>query len=149
MPQQAMPVPKGTPAPSPADKVAYGGYLVTAVAHCFECHTTPDEHGVPDFAHQLGAGGFHILLAPGMEVVTANITPDPETGIGKWTDADIKKALVDGLTPNGQHLSPPMPFPFFKNMTDADLDAIIAFLHTLKPISNKVERTDFQKTAFK
>ena len=69
--------------------------------------------------------------------------------LGNWTAADIKKALTDGVTPTGQHLSPPMPFPWFKNMTDQDLDAIVAYVQTLPPISNKVERTDFQKTAFK
>ena len=149
IPQQPMPAPKGAAAPSPDDQVAYGGYLVTAVAHCFECHTTPDANGVPDVAHHLGAGGFKISLAPGMEVMTANITPDKETGIGSWSDADIKKAMTDGVTPTGGHLSPPMPFPWFKNMTDADLNAIVAYLRTLPAISNKVERTEFQKTAFK
>jgi mono/diheme cytochrome c family protein len=148
IPQQAMPAPAGKPAPSPDQKVAYGGYLVTAVMHCFECHTTPDEHGVPDVAHHLGAGGMKIDLGPGMSVVTPNITSDKDTGIGSWTAADIKKALTEGITPTGGHLSPPMPFPWFKNMTDQDLDAVVAFIQTLPPISNKVERTDFQKKAF-
>jgi len=84
-----------------------------------------------------------------MEVMTANITSDPETGIGKWSDADIKKALTEGMAPGGHMLSPPMPFPWFKNMTDGDLDAIVAYIRTLPPISNKVERTPFQQTAFK
>jgi hypothetical protein len=121
---------------------------VNALAHCFECHTTPGADGAPDFANHLGAGGMQITLAPGMVVATANITPDPETGIGKWSDADIKRALTEGLTPTGGHIAPPMPFPFFKNMTDADLDAVIAYLRTLKPIKNKVERTAFQMKAF-
>ena len=149
IPQQAMPPAKGLPAPPRSDKVAYGGYLVNAVAHCFECHTTPDANGAPDFAHHLGAGGMRITLAPGMDVATANITSDPETGIGKWSDADIKKALTDGVAPNGMHLSPPMPFPWFKNMAPEDLDAIVAYVRTIPAISNKVERTDFQQTAFK
>ena len=144
-----MPPAKGLPAPPKSDKVAYGGYLVNAVAHCFECHTTPDANGAPDFAHHLGAGGMRITLAPGMDVATANITSDPETGIGKWSDADIKKALTDGVAPNGMHLSPPMPFPWFKNMAPEDLDAIVAYVGTIPAISNKVERTDFQQTAFK
>ena len=148
IPQQAMPPAKGADAPPQTDKVAYGGYLVNSIAHCFECHTTPDTNGVPDFAHHLGAGGFEITLAPGMTVHTANITSDPETGIGKWSDADIKKALTDGIAANGQHLSPPMPFPFFKNMTSDDLDAIVAYVRTIPPIANKVERTPFQAKAF-
>ena len=83
IPQQAMPPAKGAPAPSPDDKLAYGGYIVNALAHCFECHTSPDANGVPDFKNSLGAGGFIIQLAPGMTVATANITSDPETGLGK------------------------------------------------------------------
>jgi mono/diheme cytochrome c family protein len=148
IPQQAMPPAKGLPAPPKTDKVAYGGYIVNALAHCFECHSGPDAHGAPDFAHRLGAGGFEITLAPGMAVHTANITPDPETGIGKWTDADIKKALTEGITPTGGHLSPPMPWPFFKNMTADDVDAVIAYIRTIPAIKNKVERTDFQQKAF-
>jgi mono/diheme cytochrome c family protein len=148
VPQQAMPPAKGLPAPPMSDKVAYGGYIVNSLAHCFECHSTPDAKGVPDFAHGLGAGGFEILLAPGMAVHTANITSDPETGIGKWSDADIKKAITEGMTPTGGHLSPPMPFPFFKNMTAEDLDAVVAYVRTIPPIKNKVVRTQFQLTAF-
>ena len=148
IPQEAMPPAKGLPAPPKTDKVAYGGYIVNSLAHCFECHTTPGANGAPDFAHHLGAGGFEITLAPGMVIKTANITSDPDTGIGKWSDADIKKALTEGLTPTGGHLSPPMPFSFFKNMTADDLDAVVAYIRTVPPISNKVVRTDFQAKAF-
>lgn len=149
IPQQAMPPAKGSPAPSRKDKVAYGRYIATALAHCFECHSGPDANGAPDPEHKLGSGGFLITLAPGATVMTANITSDPETGIGKWTDADIKKALTQGVRPDGRHLAPPMPFPFFKNMTNSDLDAVVAFLRTLPPIKNAVERTEFQKNTFK
>ena len=148
IPQMAMPPAKGDPAPPMTDKVAYGGYIVKSLAHCFECHSSPDAHGAPDFAHGLGAGGFPITLAPGMMIKTANITSDPDTGIGKWSDADIKKAITDGVTPTGGHLSPPMPFSFFKTMTPEDLDAVVAFVRTIPPIKNQVERTDFQKKAF-
>lgn len=149
IPQQAMPPAKGLPAPSRKDKVAYGRYIATALAHCFECHSGPDTHGAPDPEHNLGSGGFLITLAPGATVMTPNITPDPETGIGKWTDTDIKKALTQGIRPDGRHLSPPMPFPFFKNMTNGDLDAVVAFLRTIPPIKRVVERTEFQKNTFK
>lgn len=148
IPQQAMPPAKGAAAPPMSDKVAYGGYIVNSVAHCFECHTTPGANGAPDFAHHLGAGGMSIELGPNMAIRTANITPDPETGIGKWTDEQIKTALTEGLTPTGGHISPPMPFPWFKNMTPEDLDAVVAYLRTIPPVNNKVERTDFQNKAF-
>ena len=148
IPQQAMPPAKGLPAPPASDKVAYGGYIVTALAHCFECHTTPDANGVPDFKNSLGAGGFEITLGPGAVVRTPNITSDPETGIGKWTDDQIKVALTKGMTPEGGHLSPPMPFGFFANMTPEDLDSVVAYVRTIPAITHKVERTDFQMKAF-
>lgn len=147
IPQQPMPPAKGLPAPPKTDKVAYGRYIVTAEAHCFECHTPLGPKGQPDMS-KLGAGGMEITLGPGMVVRTANITSDPETGIGKWSAEDIKNALTKGVTPTGQHLSPPMPFPWFKNMTAEDIDAVVAYVRTIPPIKNKVERTDFQKTAF-
>ncbi len=148
IPQQAMPPAKGLPAPPKSDKLAYGRYIATALAHCFECHTTPGPNGAPDMANHMGAGGFEIELAPGMVARTPNITPDPETGIGKWSDDDIKKAMTEGITPTGGHVSPPMPFQWFKNMTPDDLDAVVAYIRSIPPIVNKVERTDFQKTAF-
>ncbi len=147
IPQQAMPPAKGLPAPPTTDKVAYGRYIVTALAHCFECHTPLGPNGQPDMS-KLGAGGMEITLAPGMTARTANITSDPETGIGKWSDDDIRKALTEGITPTGGHLSPPMPFPWFKNMTADDIDAVIAFVRTIPPVKNKVERTAFQMKAF-
>jgi mono/diheme cytochrome c family protein len=148
IPQQAMPPAKGLPAPPKSDKVAYGGYIVNALAHCFECHTPMGENGIPDMANRMGAGGFEIRLAPEMTVMTANITPDPETGIGNWSDEDIIKAMTKAVDPDGQKLSPPMPFPFFSNMTQEDLEAVVAYLRTIPPVVHKVERTAFQKKAF-
>ncbi|MBN9017499.1 MAG: c-type cytochrome [Rhizobiales bacterium] len=148
IPQQTMPPATVKKSPPQSDKVAYGGYIVNALAHCFECHTSPGANGVPDFKNGLGAGGFLIALGPGMSVATPNITSDPDTGLGKWSDADIKKALTEGISPEGGHLSPPMPYANFKNMTDSDVEAVIAYLRTVPPIKNRVERTDFQKKAF-
>jgi cytochrome c553 len=116
-------------APPRSDKVAYGGYLAGPIAHCLECHSTPGPRG-PDFVNHPGAGGlaFH---GPWGVSHGANITP---TGIGKWSDADIKKAITTGVRPDGVHLKPPMGFYYYKNMAEADLDAIVAFLRTLKPL---------------
>jgi len=142
IPQQAMPPASGAAAPPVSDKVAYGGYIVNSLSHCFECHTPMTPTG-PDLA-KLGAGGLEITLAPGMSVMTPNITPDKETGIGNWSDADIKKAMIEGITPTGGHISPPMPFPWFKNMTPEEVDAVVAYLRTIPAVPNKVERTEFQ-----
>lgn len=146
IPQQAMPPAKGAPAPSASDPVAYGGYIVNAIAHCFECHTPIGPAG-PDLS-KMGAGGLEITLAPEAKVVTSNITPDRETGIGGWSDDEIKAAIVAGVRPDGSHVSPPMPVPWFSRMTPADLDAVVAYLRTIPAVSNKVERSDFQKKNF-
>ena len=121
----APPAARAPAAPSPADKVAYGGYIVTALAHCFECHTPAGPTGAPDMA-KAGAGGFEIELAPGMTVKTANITSDPETGLGSWTDEEIKTAITTGVGKDGTKLAPPMPYGFFKNMTPEQRAAIKA-----------------------
>ena len=136
---------KGEPAPPRSDKVAYGGYLVNAIAHCFECHSTPDEHGEPDLRGHLGAGGFPLPIwpeastKPGTVIFSLNVTPDQETGIGSWSDDQIKRAITEGIDKDGKQLFPLMPFGSFKKMTPDDLDAIVAYLHTIKPIRNKVE----------
>jgi mono/diheme cytochrome c family protein len=136
---------KGHNAPPKSDKVAYGGYLVNAIAHCFECHSTPDEHGEPDLAGHLGAGGFPLPIwpeastKPGTVIYLLNITPDQETGIGTWSDDQIKRAITEGIDKDGKQLFLLMPFANFKTMTLEDLDAIVAYLHTIKPIRNKIE----------
>jgi mono/diheme cytochrome c family protein len=147
VPQQAMPPAKGAPAPDPSDKVAYGGYIVNALAHCFECHTPFTKEMIPDET-KVGAGGFELVLAPGVTFVSANITPDPETGIGNWTDDEIKRAMTKGISKDGRRLSPPMPYSFFANMKAEDLDAVVAYLRTVPPVVNKVERSALQKKAF-
>lgn len=146
IPQQAMPPAKGAAAPSDSDPVAYGGYLVNAVGHCFECHTPMGPTG-PDEA-KVGAGGMLITLAPGVTAMTPNITPDPDTGIGKWRDDEIKAAIVAGIRPDGGHISPPMPVQWLANMTPEDLDAVVAYLKTIPAVLNPVERTEFQKANF-
>ncbi len=115
-----------------ADKVAYGAYLAGPLGHCIVCHT-PMVAGRPDFEHQLGAGGveFH---GPWGVSVSRNITPDPESGIGAWSDAEIKRAITEGVSRDGRRLEPPMAFAWYRNISEADLDAIVAYLRTLKPI---------------
>lgn len=117
-------------APSPDDKVAYGGYLVE-IAHCMECHSPREADGHLDMS-RMGAGGqsFH---GPWGVSVSRNITPHPEDGIGAWTDAEIKTAITTGVRKDGSHLNPPMGFPYYANISDEDLTAIVAYLRTLPP----------------
>lgn len=112
-----------------ADKVKLGEYLVT-IAHCMECHT-PRDRGQLDFS-AVGAGRQE-FKGPWGVAVSRNITSHPEKGLGAWTDAEIKRAITQGLSRDGTRLKPPMGYGMYARMTPADLDAVVAYLRTLPP----------------
>jgi mono/diheme cytochrome c family protein len=118
----------GVPDVSRDDPVAYGAYLAGPVGHCIECHTPWTDQG-PDYANSLGAGG-NVFPGPWGESVSRNITP---TGIGSFTDDQIKTIITTGIRPDGTHLLPPMGFAYYANISDSDLDAIVAYLRSLPP----------------
>ena len=82
--------------------------------------------------HALLAGGFD-FPGPWGKSTSRNITSSKEKGIGGWTDAEIKRAITEGISRDGSRLKPPMGFEFYKNMTNDDLDAIVAYLRTVPP----------------
>jgi cytochrome c553 len=112
-----------------SDKVRYGAYLAGPVGHCVECHSTPGPKGAPDFHNQLGAGGMEFKGPWGVSVAP-NITP---TALRSWSDADIKKAITEGVRSDGRRLKPPMGYAYYKNIAADDLDAIVAYLRALPP----------------
>lgn len=120
--------------PDRRDKIVYGAYLAGPVAHCMECHTP--RKGPQLDRSRLGAGGreFPDFGDPGGVTVSRNITPDPERGLGKWSDADIKGAILLGHRPDGAKLSATMPFEVYNKMTSDDVNAIVDYLRTLKPV---------------
>ena len=101
--------------------VERGGYLVNTVMTCNNCHTPMGPNG-PQFDKAL-SGGLRFNEPP-FDVTGSNLTPDPETGLGKWSDADFKKALLEGERPSGHHLAEVMPTGFYKILTPADLDGM-------------------------
>lgn len=121
---------KSVAEPDRADKVAYGGYLVNALAHCTACHS-PLVKGAPDLEHQLGAGGQNIPGPWGI-AVTPNITPHSD-GIASYSDQDIANAVRKGLRPDGSKMGPPMGYWYYKNISDDDMNAITAYLRSLPP----------------
>jgi mono/diheme cytochrome c family protein len=124
------------PDPPRTDPVKYGEYLAGPVAHCVECHTPFLPDGRPDTA-RLGAGGFAFPGPYGVSYA-ANLTPDPETGLGGWTDGEIIAALY-GARRGGGRVLPPMPTQHYaQGIAEGDLRAIIAYLRSLPPIRNKV-----------
>src|SRR5262245_41774164 len=112
-----------------------GRYLVDNVMTCHNCHTPIGPNG-PQFDRPL-SGGLR-FDEPAFDVTASNITPDRETGIGNWSDAEIKTALQAGTRPAGHHLAPIMPSGFYKILTPDDLDGIVAYLRSLPAVSNTV-----------
>jgi mono/diheme cytochrome c family protein len=137
-----MPAPAAfTNKPDTTDVLAYGKYLVNA-ASCVDCHSKKDKgNTVPGSEF----GGGMEFVGPAGTVRTPNITPDSETGIGKWDKATFVqrfKAYADSnyvaatLTPND--LNSPMPWNMYAGMSQSDLEAIYTYLHSLAPISHAV-----------
>jgi mono/diheme cytochrome c family protein len=118
-----------------SDPVRYGRYLAGPMGHCIECHT-PMVRGRFDYSNQLGRGG-RPFRGPWGVSVARNITPHPEDGLGSWTNAQIKKAITDGVRPDGARLNPPMAYHLYKTITNNDLDAIVVYLRTLKPLPTR------------
>jgi mono/diheme cytochrome c family protein len=112
------------------DKLKKGFYLVT-IAHCMECHT-PMDKGMRQWTTRLGAGGFEFPGPWGVSV-SRNITQSKDKGIGNWTDAEIKRAITQGISKDGSHLKPPMGFHYYASVTPEDLDAVVAYLRTVPP----------------
>jgi mono/diheme cytochrome c family protein len=127
-------------APPTTDRVAYGKYLVYAL-DCYACHTTDPvkiDFANPDRSPNYMAGGNLERDANGEEIRTANLTPDPDTGIGKWSEADFVRALRKGFRPDGRVLHAPMT-PRVE-LTDDEAAMIFAYLRTIPAIKNAVSR---------
>lgn len=117
-----------------SDLVKRGDYLVNTIMTCGNCHTPK---GPPAAVAGKDFSGGLSWDEPPFKVTAPNITPDPETGIGKWTDAQIKTALRKGTRPDGTNLAPIMPTGFYEMLTDKDVDAIVAYLRTVKPVNRE------------
>jgi len=114
------------------DKLKRGFYLVT-IGHCLECHTPfRAGGGGRDFQNSLGKGGAEFPGPWGIST-SRNITSHKTAGIGEWTDAEIKTAITQGKRKDGTALKGPMGYAYYAKMTDADLDAIVAYVRTLPP----------------
>lgn len=128
------PAPTGVPAElADADTATKGAYIAR-MADCAACHTAKD--GEPF------AGGRAFVLPFGT-IYTPNLTPDPETGIGKWTDADFLNAVHRGIAPDGSRYYPAFPYPSYTLLSDEDALAIKAYLFSLKPVKQENKPNSF------
>ncbi len=131
-------------APKTPEAIARGSYLANSVVGCVGCHSPIDETKPGDVvvATQLLSGrAFVSDLLPG-RVVAGNLTPDPETGVGKWTDGELLRAMREGVGRGGRALFPMMPYVHFRKITDDDALAIIAYLRSVAPIKHVLPSTN-------
>ena len=131
----AIAVAGGATAQTPVER---GGYLVNGILTCGNCHTPRGAGGAWDLSRQL-SGGPQTWDEATFKVKGANITPDPETGIGKWSDSDIKRAMRSGMRPDGTQMAPIMPYGFYKIVAPADMDAVVAYLKSVPAVRSAVE----------
>ncbi len=128
----------GTTAAGPPSgaTAAYGGYLAQHVAFCGECHTPRTGLRAEPDKSRLFAG----MTKPPKDFPAKppNLTPDPDTGIGAWSEADFLKAIHTGVTPDAETMNPFMPWHQLQRMSDDDLRAIYRYLRSLPPIRNEV-----------
>ncbi|QIG93275.1 MULTISPECIES: c-type cytochrome [unclassified Bradyrhizobium] len=124
-----------SPLSAESDLVARGDYLVNGILTCGNCHTPKGPSGeITDKAFSGGASWDE----PPFKVTASNITQDKETGIGNYTDAELRQLLRKGIKRNGARVAMIMPSGFYEIMTERDLDAVIAYLRTIKPVKNAV-----------
>jgi cytochrome c553 len=116
------------PPPARADLLARGEKLARA-GNCVACHTAPG--GAP-------LAGGRPIETPFGAVMSSNLTPDPVTGIGAWSERDFRRAMHEGRSRDGRLLSPAFPYTSFTRMAPADVDAIHAWLRSLPPVRQSV-----------
>jgi mono/diheme cytochrome c family protein len=127
------------------ERLARGKYLAEGVCGCMDCHSPHDwtQHDAPVPAGMEGAGEDMSALKglPG-RIVAPNLTPDPETGAGKWSDDALARAIREGVGHDGRALFPLMPYEGLRHLPDEDLASIVVFLRSLPPVRNPLPRTD-------
>jgi mono/diheme cytochrome c family protein len=118
-----------------------GTYLMNSIVACGNCHTMQGPEG-PVGAEL--AGRAEPIEEPGLfKARPDNITPHPETGIGKWTDEQIIRAIREGIRPDGTIIGPPMPIEQYRKLSDSDVQAILAYLRQVPAADNAVPPSEY------
>ena len=145
----ALATPKSKPAAdihveATLERLERGRYLFHHVADCAGCHSPrdPAKFAMTPDPGKTGAGfAFPVELGFPGTIVAPNITPDPDTGIGRWTDGEKIRAIREGISKDGRALFAFMPFQHFAKMDDEDIYALVAYLNSLPPVRNGLPRT--------
>jgi mono/diheme cytochrome c family protein len=127
------------------ERLARGKYLAEGVSGCMDCHSPHDwkQHNAAVPAGREGTGTDMSVLKglPG-RIVAPNLTPDPETGSGKWSDDALARAIREGIGHDGRALFPLMPYEGLRHLPDEDLASIVVFLRSLPPVRNPLPPTE-------
>jgi len=134
------------------ERIARGKFLFETIGDCGDCHSPRDFTRVdgPEIKSRRGAGVVLSDFLNGLPgtVVAPNLTPDPETGLGLWSDGEKIRAIRDGVDRNGRALFPLMPYTGFHSMSDIDVQALVAYLDSLPPIKNALPATKLDFPVF-
>jgi mono/diheme cytochrome c family protein len=125
------------------ERLERGEYLVRNVTGCLFCHSEYDSsvEGLPVREERAGSG--RSFADEGIEWLTVpNISPDPETGAGNWSDDAIARAVREGIGHDGRALFPVMPYQNYRRMSDEDLASIVVYLRSLPPVRQAVARSE-------
>jgi mono/diheme cytochrome c family protein len=126
-----------------AARLERGRYLANSVMGCTDCHSEHDWNtpGAPAIEAKLGAGEiFPDEGLPG-KIVAPNLTPDPVTGTGRWSDDQLARAIREGIGHDGRTLFPLMPYKGFRILSDEDLASVVVYLRSLPPVRNALPAT--------
>ena len=127
------------------DRLARGKYLVEAVTGCMDCHSPHNwaRHDAASLPGMEGAGQEMSSILQGLpgRIVASNLTPDPETGAGKWSDDALARGIREGIGHDGRALFPMMPYEHFRRLPDEDVASIVVYLRSLHPVRNSLPPT--------
>ncbi|HEV8147107.1 MAG TPA: hypothetical protein VGP79_12030 [Bryobacteraceae bacterium] len=120
-----------------------GEYLFTTLCDCDGCHSQRDFKRLGGPVVVSGRGRGNVMEVTGLpgQIVASNITPDPETGIGSWTDGEKIRAIREGIGKDGRALFPLMPYTYYRSMGDSDVQALVAYMNSLSAVRNPLPQT--------
>ena len=120
--------------------VERGEYLVRGIMGCGNCHTPFGADGAPDMTMELAG-----RLVEDIEPFTA-YAPNITSGgrIAEWSDAELARAIREGIRPDGSLIGPPMPYSAYRNLSDDDLAAVVAYLRTTAPVDNTMPASEYR-----
>ena len=131
--------PPAIPAPARGATAEYGAYLASSAYGCVDCHTDGYEPASKKLrSPALLAGGFLLRTPRGEPLLSSNLTPDVDTGLGRWTPADFRRAVTAGVRPDGAKLRAPMPV--FHDLDDSEVAALFAYLRTVPAVRRDARR---------